>query len=96
MDDRGVAAVAVAEDLKAQPEAVVLAVGGERRQDRVSLSCRTGLAGYRGGKQAGADRNGDACPGRDDRVGSCRYPAGQAPTASEGTSRKPPANSQNR
>ena len=99
---RGAAAAAVAGDLRAQPEAVVLAVGGEQRQDRGELFCRTdpahGLADPGSGGQAGAGRNGDACPGGDGRVGSRQYPGGlaQAPSASEGMSRKPPANSQNR
>ena len=71
--------------------------------DRIGVSfsavrTRHGLADPGSGGQAGAGRNGDACPGGDGRVGGCRYPGGaaQAPTASEGRSRKPPANCQNR
>ena len=85
VDDRRVAAAAVAEDLPAQPDAVVLTVSGEQREDGGELfpavRTRHGLAGHRSHEQASAGRNCDAGPGGDGRGSLSEHGAAQAPIA---------------
>jgi hypothetical protein len=79
---RGAAAAAVAGDLRAQPEAVVLAVGGEQRQDRGELFCRTDPARPGGPRE----RRAGGCRPERRCLPGWRWPCRRLPVSGWGSS----------